>query len=226
MHFPSSSDQLPEVTHISPHQSTISEVHEDLSIVPILSTFPVFSPYDHFPALTHQTLCLQIGAGESESYPWPIDQSDLGSDYNSVYCSPHPLPHAKPVFTPALGFAPAERTHTNSDRRRAQNRAAQRAFHQRKEMHTRNLEAQVATLSENYAKLVISHSKLTTAYKDLWKTMKMLTQDNDAEDEDEGEEGKESKTIARRIINSDTLRNLLEKLLSEFNGARTAKTEI
>ena len=62
--------------------------------------------------------------------------------------------------------------------------------------------------------------------------MKMLTQDDDvnAEDEDEekdkNEEGKESRTIDRRSSSSDTLRNLLKTLYSKLNDVRTVKTEV
>lgn len=131
MHSPSSGDQLSEVTYVSPHQTTVSEAHEDFFKVPFLSVYPVcskrlirylhfnsakaFSSYDQFPALIHQTFCLQIGETKLGSNPWPINQSNFGSDHDSLYCSPHPPPYAQPVFAPTLGFAPAKRTHTNSD---------------------------------------------------------------------------------------------------------------
>jgi AP-1-like factor len=47
-----------------------------------------------------------------------------------------------------------------------------------------------------------------------------LTQDDDAEGEDE-----EGKTIRRRSSNSDTLRKLLDILHGEFKGVTPVKTE-
>jgi AP-1-like factor len=109
---------------------------------------------------------------------------------------------------------------TGSQRRRAQNRAAQRAFRERKEKHARDLEAQLSVLTDKYNKLEVSHSELNAAYEKLRKTIELLTQDDDAEGEDD-----DGKTIRRRSSNSDTLRKLLDILHGEFKGIAPMKAE-
>ncbi|EOA83698.1 uncharacterized protein SETTUDRAFT_155072 [Exserohilum turcica Et28A] len=206
-----------------PHQAPVYDMPPDLSKVPSLSGSPVSSTYDQFPAQIHHQAYyphivdepMQFG-----SYPMPMTPSDFGSDHDSPYCSPRPLQHVEPSFAAVHTPAPAERTHTTSGRRRAQNRAAQRAFRERKEKHARDLEAQLAVLSEKYTKLEVSHSELNAAYEKLRKTIELLTQDDDAEGEDD-----EGTSTRRRTSNSDTLRKLLEILHGEFKGATPVKTE-
>ncbi|KAK8167739.1 hypothetical protein IWX90DRAFT_131701 [Phyllosticta citrichinensis] len=79
------------------------------------------------------------------------------------------------------GVVPTERTHTTSGRRRAQNRAAQRAFRERKEKHARDLEAQLALLSDKYTKLETSHAELSSAYEKLRRVIHLLTSDEAVE---------------------------------------------
>lgn len=150
----------------------------------------------------------------------PMTPPEFASDQDSPYCSPRPLQHAEPAFGSVHTPAPAERIHTTSGRRRAQNRAAQRAFRERKEKHARDLEAQLSVLSDKYNKLEVSHSELNAAYEKLRKTIELLTQDDDAEGEDE-----EGTSTRRRGSNSDTLRKLLEILHGEFKGVTAVKTE-
>jgi AP-1-like factor len=66
----------------------------------------------------------------------------------------------------------------------------------------------------------VSHSELNAAYEKLRKTIELLTQDDDAEGEDE-----EGKTIRRRSSNSDTLRKLLDILHGELKGITPVKSE-
>jgi AP-1-like transcription factor len=75
-------------------------------------------------------------------------------------------------------------------------------------------------LTEKYNKLEVSHSELNGAYEKLRKTIELLTQDDDAEGEDE-----EGKKIRRRSSNSDTLRKLLDILHGEFKGVTSVKAE-
>lgn len=103
-------------------------------------------------------------------------------------------------------------TDTNQ-RRRAQNRAAQRAFRERKEKHARDLETQLASLTEKYNKLEVSHTELNAAYEKLRKTIVLLTQDDDAEGEEE-----DGKTIRRRNSNSERLRRMVEILHGDYKG--------
>lgn len=63
--------------------------------------------------------------------------------------------------------------------------------------------------------------ELNAAYEKLRKTIELLTQDDDAEGEDE--EGRT--TSRRRSSNSDTLRKLLEILHGEFKGIAAVKAE-
>ncbi|CAO2652738.1 Nn.00g021490.m01.CDS01 [Neocucurbitaria sp. VM-36] len=181
----------------------------------------VSSTYDQFPAPIHQVYYPHVVDEPMQfgSYPIPMTPSDFGSDHDSPYCSPRPPTHAEPVFTPAHSSATSERTHTTSGRRRAQNRAAQRAFRERKEKHARDLEAQLSVLTEKYNKLEVSHSELNAAYEKLRKTIELLTQDDDAEGEDE------DGTTHRRSSSSDTLRKLLEILHGEFKSVTPVKTE-
>ncbi|CAN9106348.1 unnamed protein product [Alternaria alternata] len=206
-----------------PHQTAIFEMPPDLSKVPSLSGSPVSSTYDQFPAHIHQAYYPHIVDEPMHfgSYPMPMTPSDFGSEHDSPYCSPRPLQHTEPTFGTTQKPAPAERTHTTSGRRRAQNRAAQRAFRERKEKHARDLEAQLSILNDKYTKLETSHTELNAAYEKLRRTIELLTQDDDAEGEDE--EG----TIARRRgSNSDTLRKLLDILHGEFKGTAPVKTEV
>ncbi|KAF2180490.1 hypothetical protein K469DRAFT_591870 [Zopfia rhizophila CBS 207.26] len=214
---------LPQGNFMPPHQTTIFKLPPDLSKVPSLSGSPVSATYDHFPATVHQGYYPQIADESMQfgTYQLPMTPSDFGSDHDSPYCSPRPPPQPEAMYTqPAAAPAPAERTHTTSGRRRAQNRAAQRAFRERKEKHARDLEIQLAALTEKYNKLENSHTELNAAYDKLRKTIELLTQDDDAEGEDE-----DGKAIRRRSNNSDTLRKLLEILHGEFKGVGTVKSE-
>ncbi|KAH5618969.1 hypothetical protein HBI23_245950 [Parastagonospora nodorum] len=177
----------------------------------VSSTRPqsVSSTYDHFPVQIHRACFPHVFDEPMQfgSYPMPMTPSDLGSDHDSPYCSPRPPPRIEPVFTSAHSSAPNERTRTTPGRRRAQNRVAQRAFRERKEKHVRDLKAQLSVLTDKYTKLEFSHTDLNAAYEKLRKTIELLTQNDDAEGEDD-----KSKTTRRRSSNSDTLRKLLEIL--------------
>ncbi|KAJ4370952.1 hypothetical protein N0V86_008646 [Didymella sp. IMI 355093] len=106
-------------------------------------------------------------------------------------------------------------------RRRAQNRAAQRAFRERKEKHARDLEVQLLAMSEKYNRLELSHAELNAAYEKLRKTIEVLTQDDDAEGEDE-----DGRSIKRKSSSSDTLRKLLDILHGEISGITPVKSEL
>jgi len=75
-------------------------------------------------------------------------------------------------------------------------------------------------LSDKYTKLETLHSELNAAYEKLRKTIELLTQDDDAEGDDE-----DGKIPRRRSSNSETLRKLLEILHGEFKGVTPVKTE-
>jgi AP-1-like factor len=75
-------------------------------------------------------------------------------------------------------------------------------------------------LTDSYTKLEVSHFELNAAYDKLRKTIELLTQDDDAEGEDD-----EGMATRRRNSNSDTLRKLLDILHGEFKGFTPVKTE-
>ncbi|KAF2091431.1 hypothetical protein K490DRAFT_52648 [Saccharata proteae CBS 121410] len=115
----------------------------------------------------------------------PMTPSEFGSADDldqSPYCSPSATHHDSDFFSSAVPLGalqqshpdgyqhhhlawpiPTERTHTTSGRRRAQNRAAQRAFRERKEKHARDIEQQLAALTARYGKLESSHKELGAA---------------------------------------------------------------
>ena len=90
-------------------------------------------------------------------------------------------------------------------RRRAQNRAAQRAFRERKEKHARDLEAKLADMTEKYKNLEISHTELKISYEKLHKTLDLLVKG----DEDD-----------RLPSNAETLRKLLLVIHGEVTGRK------
>ncbi|ORY00657.1 hypothetical protein BCR34DRAFT_575454 [Clohesyomyces aquaticus] len=206
---------LSQGNYMPPHQTTVFELPPDLSKVPSLSGSPVSSTYDHFPAPIHQGFYPHIADEPMQfgSYPLPMTPSEFGSDHDSPYCSPRAPHHPDPMFSQPPASNPAEKAHTTSGRRRAQNRAAQRAFRERKEKHARDLESQLSALTDKYNKLETSHSELNAAYDKLRKTIELLTSDDDAEGEDD-----DGKNLRRRSSNSDTLRKLLEILHGEVKG--------
>jgi hypothetical protein len=186
---------LSQGNYLPPHQTNVFELPPDLSSVPSLSGSPVSSHFDQAPVPVYQGHYPHIAEEMNFNYQLPLTPSDFGSADESPYCSP------RPRQTELAYSAPAERTHTTSGRRRAQNRAAQRAFRERKEKHAKDLESQLAALTEKYRNLESSHTELNAAYNKLRKTIELLTKDD-------GEE--------RPPSNADTLRKLLDILHGEF----------
>lgn len=194
------------------------------------------STYDQFPTPLHQTYYPHIvdEAPHLGSYRIPMTPSEFGSEHDSPYCSPRPITHPETMYLNSPMSLTAEKTHTTSgvssitvlalssanppQRRRAQNRAAQRAFRERKEKHARDLEVQLSVLTEKYNKLEMSHSELNAAYEKLRKTIEVLTQDDD-------EEGDQDSVSRRKSNSSETLRKMFDILHGEFNGVRTVKSE-
>ncbi|CAI6337504.1 unnamed protein product [Periconia digitata] len=208
-----------------PHQPAMFELPPDLSKVPSLSGSPVSSTYDQFPSQIQQEYYPQVPAEPMHfgAYQIPMTPPEFGSDQDTPpYCSPPPLPQQlDQVYGQVPQSSSADRQHTTSGRRRAQNRAAQRAFRERKEKHARDLEVQLSALTERYNKLESSHSELNAAYEKLRKTIELLTQDDD--DDADGEED-DGKITRRRSSNTDTLRKLLDILHGEYKSV-AVKTE-
>lgn len=164
----------------------------DLSSAPSLSTSPVSSQYEAMPVPVYQGPYSHVPQEIHYGYPMPMTPSEFGSADESPYCSPRQR-------VTELSYPQPERTHTTSGRRRAQNRAAQRAFRERKEKHAKDLESQLASLTDKYRTLESSHIELNAAYDKLRKTIELLTKDD-------GE---------APPSNADTLRKLLDILHGE-----------
>ncbi|KAF2805720.1 uncharacterized protein BDZ99DRAFT_110337 [Mytilinidion resinicola] len=208
---------LAQGNYLPPHQTQVFELPADLSQVPSLSNSPVSATFDSLPQQhPHQLYQQQYPHMADElnfSYQLPMTPSDFGSADESPYCSPRPR-QTELSYPPPQ---PAERTHTTSGRRRAQNRAAQRAFRERKEKHAKDLEAQLAVLTEKYRHLESSHGELNAAYDKLRKTIELLTAD-DSESVGGGAEGEKQGELGgqqRKPSNADTLRKLLDILHGE-----------
>jgi len=152
------------------HNSHLFEFPSDISSSSSMSASPTMSEFEVFPPPLYQSPFSPIPDDLSFNYPMPLTPSDFGSTDDGPLYSPRssismPIPHAGP-----------EKTHATSGRRRAQNRAAQRAFRERKEKHARDLEAQLSELTVKYRSLETSHAELTAAYDKLQKTLELLTQ--------------------------------------------------
>ncbi|KAF2489407.1 hypothetical protein BU16DRAFT_531712 [Lophium mytilinum] len=213
---------LAQGNYLPPHQTQVFELPADLSQVPSLSNSPypekVSATFDSIPQPhPHQLYQQQYPHMADElnfSYQLPMTPSDFGSADESPYCSPRPR-QTELSYPPPQ---PAERTHTTSGRRRAQNRAAQRAFRERKEKHAKDLEAQLAVLTDKYRHLESSHGELNAAYDKLRKTIELLTADDGESSVDaESERGTPSaqQQQQRKPSNADTLRKLLDILHGE-----------
>jgi len=185
------------------------EMSPEMSSTPSLSGSPILSDLDSV-ASTHlyQPSYSHIAAEEMKfPYQLPMTPSDFGSTDESAYCSPQP-PMAELSFPPIPSPITAtsvpvsrssgheQRTHATSGRRRAQNRAAQRAFRERKEKHARDLEQALSALTEKYRSLESSHSELNAAYEKLRKTIELLTND----DGDGGDDTKQRKETLRKLL--------------------------
>jgi hypothetical protein len=195
--------------YLPPHQTQVFDLPADLSNVPSLTNSPypqkVSATFDSIPQQPpfYRHAYPQLPDELNFSYQLPMTPSDFGSADESPYCSPRPR-------QTELSYPPPqqpERTHTTSGRRRAQNRAAQRAFRERKEKHAKDLESQLAALTEKYRSLESSHTELNAAYDKLRKTIELLTADDG---EGEGERN------ARGPGTADTLRKLLDILHGEI----------
>ncbi|KIW64949.1 hypothetical protein PV04_07248 [Phialophora macrospora] len=81
-----------------------------------------------------------------------------GSIFDDVATSPT----HQPVTSTSTDSEPSPKSNTKM-RRRAQNRASQRAFRERKERHLRNLKATLETIGDKHRKLLESYSQQSEA---------------------------------------------------------------
>jgi len=147
----------------------------DMSSNSSITASPTMSEFEIYTPPLYQSTFSPIPDDLSFNFPMPLTPSDFGSADEGPLYSPRtsiamPMSHAAP-----------EKTHATSGRRRAQNRAAQRAFRERKEKHARDLEVQLSELSTKYRSLETSHAELSAAYEKLQKTLELLTNNDDAD---------------------------------------------
>ncbi|KAF2746300.1 hypothetical protein M011DRAFT_425620 [Sporormia fimetaria CBS 119925] len=170
-----------------PHQTTVFELPSSISSIPKIPTVtdsPVSATYDNFSTSIQPAYYAQQTFDAPiipyPTYSFPVTPPDLVSDHDSPYGSPRALAQPEPVsaFPPIASSSAEKPHHATSGRRRAQNRAAQRAFRERKEKHARDLETQLAALTEKYGKLEASHTELSISYEKLRKMLEILTQDD------------------------------------------------
>ncbi|TID23614.1 hypothetical protein E2P81_ATG03178 [Venturia nashicola] len=188
----------------SPPSSYSSNAHlyefpPDLSTTSSINASPTMSEFEMFPSPLYSSSFSPIPDDLNFNYPMPLTPSDFGSADEQMY-SP------RPTTAMPMQHSLPEKTHATSGRRRAQNRAAQRAFRERKEKHARDLEVQLNELTTKYQSLETSHAELTAAYDKLQKTLSLLTD----KEEDEGGNG-----------STETLR----KFLSILHGEMKIKAE-
>ncbi|KAJ9635822.1 hypothetical protein H2199_008174 [Coniosporium tulheliwenetii] len=134
----------------------------------------------------------------NHSHGLPAPPGSFSIETCTPFCTPR-LPLTE------LAFHSAEPTHLANgvgkiSRRRAQNRAAQRAFRERKEKRAKDIEVQLVTLTERYRLLESSHAELSASYEKMRKAMEVLTR-GDRE---------------KLIDDADTVRDLLGVLCGEF----------
>ncbi|KAF2433576.1 hypothetical protein EJ08DRAFT_59645 [Tothia fuscella] len=152
----------------------IYDFHHDISASPSLTASPTMSEFEMYSPPLYQSAFSPIPDDLSfNSFSMPLTPSDFGSSDEALY-SP------RTAIAMPVGSAP-EKTHATSGRRRAQNRAAQRAFRERKEKHARDLEVQLAELSNKYQSLETTHAELSAAYDKLQKTLELLTTKEDVD---------------------------------------------
>jgi len=150
------------------------DVTSDISSSSSISASPTMSEFEMYTPPLYQQTFSPIPDDLSFNFPMPHTPSDFGSTDEPLY-SPRTS-----VSMPMSHQAP-EKTHATSGRRRAQNRAAQRAFRERKEKHARDLELQLSELSTKYRTLETSHTELSAAYEKLQKTLELLTNSDETD---------------------------------------------
>ncbi|KAF4630740.1 hypothetical protein G7Y89_g7396 [Cudoniella acicularis] len=135
---------------------------------------------DHFHTLQSHTLSILTPTQDASSYDFQNFDAYQQFNGNGLVKPPTPLSQHKPSISNGVnnGFDinldlnddGMRRGGSNSDdednrtpaqsRRKAQNRAAQRAFRERKERHVKDLEAKLAALEKNSASVVEENERL------------------------------------------------------------------
>jgi AP-1-like factor len=134
------------------------------------------SEFEMYTPPLYQSAFSPIPDDLSFNFPMPLTPSDFGSQDDTPLYSPR-----SSIAMPMSHSISEPKTHATSGRRRAQNRAAQRAFRERKEKHARDLEIQLSELTVKYRSLETSHSELSAAYEKLQKTLELLTNNGETD---------------------------------------------
>jgi len=158
-----------------PSNGHVYDFASDISSSSSMSASPTMSEFEIYTPPLYQSAFSPIPDDLSFNFPMPLTPSDFGSADEAPLYSPR-----SSIAMPMSHTAP-EKTHATSGRRRAQNRAAQRAFRERKEKHARDLEVQLSELTVKYRSLETSHAELSAAYEKLQKTLELLTNNGEAE---------------------------------------------
>ena len=120
-------------------------------------------------------------------------------------------------------YPPVELTNAALQRRRAQNRAAQRAFRERKEKHARDLEDRLADMTDKYKSLEASHSELSSAHEKLQRTLDLLTSSTTTSNTPSSDDARGGGAVGTG--ERDTLRKLLVLLHGDVRMARAGERE-
>ncbi|KAF2403302.1 hypothetical protein EJ06DRAFT_526896 [Trichodelitschia bisporula] len=181
------------------------------------------SDFEFFPSHIYTPPYAPL-APQPDSLPFSFPLQPLtptASDFGSA--DEDLSPYGSPITTASVPLVRSvggvATGHTTSGRRRAQNRAAQRAFRERKEKHARELESQLADLTGKYRSLEASHSELSAAYDKLRRTIEVLAEEEEgeAEVEEEDSEGGRRRKSSNGV---ETLRKFLRILHGEVKLAQ------
>ena len=139
-------------------------------------------PHDHFPYPNaengyflgeHEGIKVEYTGSSS------LDDRDRRRRRTSLVKEKEALSNMHMVTTQGLPNAIlARRLTDHSQRRRAQNRASQRAFRDRKEKHVKDLEHQLEDLGSKHQALLHSYTDLSSANDRLSKEVEKLTAEN------------------------------------------------
>ncbi len=103
------------------------------------------------------------------SQTWDSVDFDLFETYADYSQFSTQAEQQTPLHSPKAGSVPLSKA-----RRRAQNRASQRAFRERKERHVKGLEYQLETLNEKHQDLLASYSKQASSVAQLYRRITEL----------------------------------------------------
>jgi len=192
--YPGSGPMTPDSSCIddSPYCSPQLSIANIYPSPPMPSTAP-FPPPQHQHQHQHQ---------QSLSPRSSISISDPLPQYHSLH-------HSLPLSSAASS---SDRSHATSSRRRAQNRAAQRAFRERKEKHARDLEEALKGMTEKWKGAETRVRELEMRYEKMRKTVELLVgcQGSKAA---EGINGPS-------VVEGDTMRRVLEVLCGDDENDR------